>query len=58
MFKGISLTKFLGVKKNETSRNLTERTNLSEKMRDLSVAPAGDQASVARGMVGRSSFVM
>jgi len=53
----------LGVKKKKkkdlTSWNLIEkRTNLSEKMEGLSVAPAGDQGSGAREMVGSSLFVM
>lgn len=45
-FRRISLTNFLGVKKHETSRDLTgKRTNMSEKMGGLSLAPAGDQGS-------------
>lgn len=50
LFRRISLTNFLGVKKkkNETSRDLIgKRTNGSEKMGGLSLAPAGGQGSGA-----------
>lgn len=58
MFRRISLTNFLGVKKkNETSRDLTgKRTNRSEKLGGLFLAPAGDPGSGAREMRESSSL--